>query len=138
MIDKGLRRPLKVGFGSDLEKGFTDLFEGAAQAGVSGFTLYGSSPFDLMQFALNLDLNGGDPIGFGIPAFTVHDGRRVTAAGAFLTDKPNNLKIVTNALVTRILFHCNRAIGIECAGESCKPSPAVFVVMESLCRLGLT
>ena len=132
MDDRNLQRPVRIGFGNHLEKGLTDLFEGADQAGVRTLTLYGNSFFDIMQFSPNLDLNSGDPIGFGIPPSTVHNGRRVTAANAFLIDKPDELKVVTNALVTRVLFHCNRAVGVECAGKNCKFSSRVLVAKENL------
>ncbi|KAF2475007.1 alcohol oxidase [Lindgomyces ingoldianus] len=62
---------------------------------------------------LNPDVNSGDPIGFGMASVCIADGVRATSASAYLSHPPPNLKILTNALVARLLFVGNRAAGVE-------------------------
>ena len=61
------------------------------------------------------DTNGRQQEGFGRMAMTVRDGRRWSAANAYL--KPargrENLQIVTHALATSILFEGKRAVGVR-------------------------
>ena len=61
------------------------------------------------------DYNGRQQEGFGRMAMTVRDGRRWSAANAYL--KPargrENLQIVTHALATSILFEGKRAVGVR-------------------------
>ena len=62
------------------------------------------------------DLNGIDQEGIGYFPTTIKNGRRVSAARAFLAPvrgRPN-LSIATDATVTRILFERTRAIGVAC------------------------
>ena len=40
-------------------------------------------------------------------------GERVSAASAFLSNPPENLQIKTNALATKIIFECRRAVAVE-------------------------
>lgn len=63
----------------------------------------------------NLDVNGMQQEGAGLYQLTVKDGKRHSAAAAFLVpilDRPN-LTITTGALVTRLLFEGTRTIGVE-------------------------
>jgi choline dehydrogenase-like flavoprotein len=61
------------------------------------------------------DYNGRDPIGFSRSQYTIRDGRRSSAAVAFL--KPAlgrpNLTVVVEALTTRVLLNGTRATGVE-------------------------
>ena len=63
----------------------------------------------------NADLNGGDNEGIGRNQNTIRDGRRCSAAVAYL--KPamsrRNLTVETSALVSRIVLDRNRAVGVE-------------------------
>jgi choline dehydrogenase-like flavoprotein len=63
------------------------------------------------------DINGIDQEGIGYFPTTIQDGRRVSAANAFLTPikRRGNLAILTDAAVTRILFDGTRAVGVACA-----------------------
>jgi choline dehydrogenase len=63
----------------------------------------------------NPDFNAETQEGVGVYHLTTHQGRRMSAARAFLDPARNrkNLKVISNALVTRIVFEGNRAIGIE-------------------------
>jgi len=66
---------------------------------------------------LTKDFNGYQQEGFGPYQFTIHNGRRWSAAAAYLTpilSRPN-LTIESNAHVTRILFEGKRATGVEYA-----------------------
>jgi len=62
------------------------------------------------------DLNREDQEGVGYYAHSIRDGRRVSAADAFL--KPalqrGNLRVVTGVHVDRILFEGRRAVGVDC------------------------
>jgi choline dehydrogenase len=61
------------------------------------------------------DFNGYAQEGFGPYQLTIHEGRRWSAASAYLKpvlDRPN-LKIESNALVSRVLFEGKRAAGVE-------------------------
>lgn len=63
------------------------------------------------------DFNGYAQEGFGPYQVTIHEGRRWSAASAYLTPilKRPNLTIESNAHVTRILFEGTRAVGVEFA-----------------------
>jgi choline dehydrogenase len=61
------------------------------------------------------DVNSGLEEGFGWTEFTILDGRRQSAADAYLLpvlDRPN-LDLVTDALVQRLLFSGGRCTGVE-------------------------
>ncbi|RUU34663.1 choline dehydrogenase, partial [Mesorhizobium sp. M6A.T.Ce.TU.002.03.1.1] len=63
----------------------------------------------------NPDFNGASQEGVGIYQITTRNGRRMSAARAFLHPamKRKNVRVEINALVTRILFEGKRAVGIE-------------------------
>ena len=61
------------------------------------------------------DLNGGRPIGFGRPQFTIRDGRRASAATAYLRPalgRPN-LTLRAGATVLGVIMRGTRAAGIR-------------------------
>ena len=61
------------------------------------------------------DVNGFQQEGFGRMDMTVADGRRCSAANAYLRpamQRPN-LHVLTHALATRIVFEARRAVGLE-------------------------
>jgi choline dehydrogenase len=63
----------------------------------------------------NDDFNGARQEGVGLYQVTQRDGRRCSAAVAYLRpalDRPN-LRVVTGALVNRVVFHGARAVGVE-------------------------
>jgi len=68
-------------------------------------------------YPLTDDINGGQQEGFGRMDMTVHKGRRWSAANAYL--KPAmarpNLKVVTHALASHVLFEGRRAVGVAYA-----------------------
>jgi choline dehydrogenase len=61
------------------------------------------------------DFNGGDPEGFGPRQATIRNGRRESGVTAYLNParRRPNLKIVTDAPVTRVVFDGRRATGVE-------------------------
>ena len=61
------------------------------------------------------DFNVGAPVGTGFLQFTASDGRRCSAAEAFLGRVRSNsrLRVVTRAQVNRIVFENQRAVGVE-------------------------
>ena len=64
---------------------------------------------------VNPDFNGEQQDGVGYYQVTQRKGRRCSAAVAYLhpAESRPNLKVLSNALVTRILFAGNRATGVE-------------------------
>jgi 4-pyridoxate dehydrogenase len=61
------------------------------------------------------DYNGAQQEGFGTPQMTIRDGRRCSAAVAYLRpalERPN-LKVEINALAARIVLDGTRAVGVE-------------------------
>jgi choline dehydrogenase-like flavoprotein len=61
------------------------------------------------------DYNGREPEGFGRSQWTIRNGRRCSAAVAFLRPamRRSNLTVETNALATRVLLDGTRAVGLE-------------------------
>lgn len=67
-----------------------------------------------LGYRRNDDFNGARLDGFGYLQFNLRRGRRVSTATAYLKParRRENLKVVTHAHVTRLLFDGTRAIGI--------------------------
>lgn len=65
--------------------------------------------------ATNPDFNGAVQEGAGVYQMTIKNARRNSAARAFLRPamKRPNLRVVTRALVTRVLVEQGRAVGVE-------------------------
>jgi choline dehydrogenase len=63
----------------------------------------------------NADYNGAEQAGAGLFQFTSKDGRRHSAATAFLKPALNrpNLKVITNAHTKQVLIQHDRATGVE-------------------------
>jgi choline dehydrogenase len=63
------------------------------------------------------DFNGPDPEGYGPRQATVRDGRRESTASAYLKPalRRSNLKVITGALVHRVVLEGGRAVGVEAA-----------------------
>lgn len=61
------------------------------------------------------DFNVAEPEGFGIPDCTIRNGRRDSTARAYLDPARgrSNLKVVTGAHATRVIFEGTRAVGVE-------------------------
>lgn len=63
----------------------------------------------------NPDYNGASQAGAGYYQRTIHNGRRISAASAFLRParRKANLEVRTDAQATRIVFEGLTAVGIE-------------------------
>lgn len=63
----------------------------------------------------NSDFNGASQEGAGIYQMTIHKARRNSAARAFLRPamKRPNCRVITGAMVTRVLIEEGRAVGVE-------------------------
>jgi len=61
------------------------------------------------------DFNGGDPEGFGPRQAAIRNGRRESGVTAYLNPARGrpNLRVTTDALVTRLVFEGRRAAGVE-------------------------
>ncbi|MEO4001306.1 GMC family oxidoreductase N-terminal domain-containing protein [Mesorhizobium sp. CAU 1732] len=68
-----------------------------------------------VDLPLNADFNGERQEGVGVYQISTRNGRRMSAARAFLRPamKRQNVRVETNALATKILFEGRRAVGIE-------------------------
>ncbi|MDG5805314.1 GMC family oxidoreductase N-terminal domain-containing protein [Streptomyces ossamyceticus] len=95
----GVGGPLAVTDNTAPHPIMSDLIEAGLQAG---------HPF-------NADLNGPEQDGFGWYQVTVRDGRRCSAADAYLRPAAHrpNLRVLTDTLVHRVLFEGTRAVGVE-------------------------
>ncbi|MEH2359911.1 GMC family oxidoreductase [Nostoc sp.] len=73
-----------------------------------------------MGYNYNPDFNGVRQQGVGLYQLTVKDGKRHSAAAAFLLPilHHSNLTVTTGALVTRLLFEGTRCVGVEYLHES--------------------
>ena len=73
-------------------------------------------------YKINSDMNGKDQEGFGMYDVTIHKGERASVSKYYL--KPaksrNNLKILTEKYVKRILFDGKKAIGVEILSKNKK------------------
>ena len=74
----------------------------------------------------NLDHNSGNLLGISICQVSALNGRRVTAAGAYLSDIPPNLTILTDAAVERVLFEGHKAVGVALPGKKSKLVPPII------------
>lgn len=66
-------------------------------------------------FKVTDDFNGEQQEGFGFYQLTIRDGKRWSAAAAYLAPVRNrpNLQVITGAMIRRVLFEGKRATGIE-------------------------
>ncbi|KAL9602213.1 MAG: hypothetical protein Q9179_002617 [Wetmoreana sp. 5 TL-2023] len=63
-------------------------------------------------YPATLDINNGNPIGLGILQSSISKRSRVTAASAFLLDKPSNLTIITGKVVERVINDGQKITGV--------------------------
>ena len=62
---------------------------------------------------VNPDVNSGDPIGMGLGMVCIHNNVRVTASSAYLASRPDNLTIITDAMVDKVIVNSGRATGVR-------------------------
>ena len=84
------------------------------------------------------DYNGGDQAGVGYFQRTIRNGRRVSAARAFLHPamRRPNLEVRTNARASRIIFDGRRATGIRYLAERNGPAREVRARREVILSAG--
>ena len=104
---RGGSGPLVLERGPATNPLFGAFFEAAQQAG----------------YPLTDDVNGYRQEGFAKFDRNVHNGRRLSAARAYLHPvmDPKNLRVETLALTTRILFEGKRAVGVEYSRAGRRP-----------------
>ncbi|KAI0423407.1 hypothetical protein F5Y09DRAFT_327450 [Xylaria sp. FL1042] len=94
--DHGSSGPLKLGYGSEFEDDFPHMLDIFEKAG----------------WPLNPDHNSGNPIGMATVINSDQRGLRSTARD-LLTPKPENLTIVTEAAVQRLILEETKVVGVE-------------------------
>lgn len=101
--DHGDKGPLGIGYAAEWESDLPLILDAFEEAGVER----------------NMDHNSGNPIGMGLFINSVRDGVRTTAAD-LLKDAPENLVIVVDSPVQRVIFEGKKAVGVETNGKQCK------------------
>ena len=87
--------------------------------------------FQKAGYEVNPDLNSGDPIGLGFPAQTFHEGWR-TMASDLLPAVSENLTIMTDSAVERVLFDGNVATGVQVGNRQYHASKEIILSAGSL------
>ncbi|KAJ6188054.1 hypothetical protein N7519_002962 [Penicillium mononematosum] len=113
--DHGNSGDLRVGYAEDWERDLSlslDAFEAAGHK-------------------LNLDHNSGNPLGMAATINSAHKGKRTTAVD-LLSGAPDNLVVVTDSPVQRILVQGKKAVGVETQGKQYFASRDVILSAGSL------
>ena len=104
----GRNGDLHVGYATEWERDLPGLLHAFEEAG----------------WPTNKDVNSGNPIGMGITANSAYRGRRTTAAD-LLAACPDNLTVLTDTIVERLIIRDKKAVGVEAKGQKCK-LPAII------------
>ncbi|KAL2132775.1 hypothetical protein VTI74DRAFT_3399 [Chaetomium olivicolor] len=113
--DHGSSGPLDVGFPAECEPDLVPLLEAFEQAG----------------YPLNPDHNSGNPIGMSLLISSAYKGRRSTAHD-LLVPCPENLTILTESPVQRVLLEGKKAVGVEANGKRYLASKEVILTAGAL------
>lgn len=113
--DHGSAGKLHIGFTKVWEKTMGDLLAALEESGSK----------------INPDINSGDPIGWGPCPSSAYNGVRSTAADLVL-NRPENLTIITEQSVHRVIFEGNKAVGIETKDDTYHASKEVILSCGSL------
>ncbi|KAL2150564.1 hypothetical protein VTH82DRAFT_7127 [Thermothelomyces myriococcoides] len=113
--DHGSAGPLRVGYAAECEADVVTLLDTFEQAG----------------YPLNPDHNSGNPIGMSLLISSAHKGLRSTAQD-LLVPHPENLTVVTDAPVQRVLLDGKKAIGVESNGKRYLASKEVILSAGAL------
>ena len=70
-----------------------------------------------------------------MPPATTYQGLRITAASAYLKEKPNNLTIKANSQVARIIFKAKKAVGVELSDKTRCSSPKIVTKASAANRI---
>lgn len=112
--DHGNSGALHVGYADDWERDLSlslDAFEAAGHK-------------------LNLDHNSGNPLGMAATINSACKGKRTTAVD-LLSDAPDNLVVVTDSPVQRILLQGKKAVGVQTQGKQCMSSSELLPCTSS-------
>jgi choline dehydrogenase-like flavoprotein len=112
--DHGSSGGLRVGYAEDWERDLSlslDAFEAAGHK-------------------LNLDHNSGNPLGMAATINSAYKGKRTTAVD-LLSGAPDNLAVVTDSPVQRILLQGKKAVGVETQGKQCMSHPGLLSLTSS-------
>jgi choline dehydrogenase-like flavoprotein len=113
--DHGSSGPLRVGFPAECEADVMPLLDVFEQAG----------------YPLNPDHNSGNPLGMSMLISSAHKGHRSTAQD-LLVPCPENLTILTDSPVQRVLLEGDKAVGVESNGKRYLASKEVILSAGAL------
>ena len=68
-------------------------------------------------YPVNKDVNSGNPMGVGVVPTTSRESVRTTAADAFLSNLPANLRVKTGSPVHKVIFEGLKAVGVLVGGD---------------------
>lgn len=88
---------IDISYGGPWPQDVGTIFEAAEQIGM----------------ATNTDINDGEPLGIGLGALNIFNGKRVTAARAYLPQCSSNLTVVTGAHAASIIIQDRKAIAVK-------------------------
>ncbi|KAI9043216.1 GMC family oxidoreductase [Aspergillus affinis] len=114
-FDHGSRGGLKVGYAAEWEDDLPLVMDAFEQAGLPR----------------NPDQNSGDPLGMALVINSSHNGQRVTASDLLL-GAPDNLTVITEAPIQRVVLDGKKAIGVESRGKKYLASKEVVLTTGSL------
>ncbi|KAJ5691816.1 hypothetical protein N7462_001239 [Penicillium macrosclerotiorum] len=77
----------------------------------------------------NQDHNSGNPIGMGLTINSTHNGVRTTAVDLINT-APDNLVIVADSPVRRVLLEGKKAVGVEAKGKQCNTKWIANLILD--------
>lgn len=103
--DHGSTGPLHVGYAPEWEQGLSLLMDAFVEAGLPPSS----------------DHNSGNPTGLTLAVNTANKRVRVTATD-LLVGAPDNLTIITETPVDRVLLQGKKAVGVESRGRQCNCS----------------
>ena len=116
-VDHGSSGPLHVGYAAEWEEDVVPLIELYEQAG----------------FPVNPDHNSGNPLGISALISSAHGGLRTTARDLLEQLSPDNVTIVTESPVQRVILDDNKkAVGVESNGRTFTATKEVILSAGAL------
>ncbi|KAL2206841.1 alcohol oxidase [Sarocladium strictum] len=113
--DHGSSGKLKIGYAPEFERDLTPMLDVFEDAGLP----------------LNPDHNSGNPLGMSVLINTAQSGLRSTSKD-LVTPAPQNLTILTESKVQKLLFDGKRVTGVVCEDKSYTASKDVILSAGSL------
>jgi len=116
-VDHGSSGPLHVGYAAEWEEDVVPLIELYEQAG----------------FPVNPDHNSGNPLGISALISSAHGGLRTTARDLLEQLSPDNVTILTESPVQRVILDDNKkAVGVESNGRTFTATKEVILSAGAL------